>query len=147
MNCIFDDYIKFIDSFLCNYYRILLGTKYERRLVRPFVEKYINIRYYNEYVVKESKFTDVLNRELNNIAKEIEEMIKSNKLYIINIKGICYERDYISGEIIEYPFEDMDPTQIIEPFENSEISILEVTSNKRNLLSNTEILEAITKFK
>jgi hypothetical protein len=92
MSCIFEDYIKFIDSFLCNYYRILLDNKYERRLVRPFVEKYINIRYYNEYVVRESKFTDVLNKELNNIAKE---MIEENGNREDTIKNIFALFSYI----------------------------------------------------
>ncbi len=92
MNCIFDDYIKFVDSFLCNYYRILLGNKYERRLVRPFVEKYISIRYYNEYFVRESKFTDVLNKELNHIAKS---MISESENKADTIKNIFALFSYI----------------------------------------------------
>ena len=45
MNCIFDDYIKFVENFLSNYFRILLEGKYERRLVRPLIDKYISVKY------------------------------------------------------------------------------------------------------
>ena len=93
--------------------------------------------------IKDDGYLMINGKSENSIAIKLKKMINSSKLYIINIKGICYERDYISGEIIEYPFEDMDPTQIVEPFESSNISILEVTSNKNNLLTNKEILEEI----
>lgn len=82
----------------------------------------------------------------NNIAKKIEDMIKSNKLYIINIKGTSYQRDYISGEIVEYPFEEMDPNQIIEPYQNEDSIILEITSNSSKRISDEEILDSIVSF-
>lgn len=92
MNSFFDDYMKFIDNFLSSYYRILLENKYERRLVRPFIDKYISIRYYNEYVVKESKFTERLNKELNSVAKE---MIRENEEKAEKIKNIFALFSYI----------------------------------------------------
>ncbi len=81
------------------------------------------------------------------IEKEINEMINSNKLYIINMTGISYERDYISGKIIEYPFEEMDPCQIIEPYILDDCIILEVTTNKNKIFKDIEILESITQYK
>lgn len=82
----------------------------------------------------------------NTISKKLENMIKSNKLYIINITGKAYERDHITGEIVEYPFEDMDPTQILEIYEKENQIILEVTTNKNKKLSDREILEAIVQY-
>lgn len=82
----------------------------------------------------------------NAISKKLENMIKSDKLYIINITGKAYERDYITGEIVEYPFEDMDPTQIIEPYSDENKVILEITTNKRKNLTNKEILETIIQY-
>ena len=73
-------------------------------------------------------------------------MIKSDKLYIINITGVAYERDYISGEIVEYPFEDMDPEQVVEFYENGNKKILEITTNKKQELLDKEILEEITLY-
>ena len=82
----------------------------------------------------------------DNIANQFEKMINSNKLYILNITGIAYQRDYISGEIVEYPFEDMDPEQILEPYKDENKIILEINTNKKNKLTNEEILEAITQY-
>lgn len=79
-------------------------------------------------------------------SNELRKMQKSNKLYIINMTGVAYERDYISGEITEYPFEDMDPTQELESYKNDNALILEVTSNKNKKLTNKEILKSIVQY-
>lgn len=76
----------------------------------------------------------------------LEKMINSNKLYIINITGVAYERDYISGEIVEYPFEDMDPEQVLETYNDENKTILELSTNKKQKLTDKEILEAILKY-
>ena len=82
----------------------------------------------------------------NNIEEKLEKMIKSNKLYIINITGIAYQRDYISGKIVEYPFEEMDPEQILESYKDENKIILELSTNKAQKLTNKEILETIVKY-
>ena len=92
MNCIFDDYIKFVENFLSNYFRILLENKYERKLVRPFIDKYIRVRYYNEYVVNDKKFTSRLNKELNIVARD---MIRENEDKIDKIKNIFALFSYV----------------------------------------------------
>lgn len=79
-------------------------------------------------------------------SNELRKMQKSNKLYIINMTGVAYERDYISGEITEYPFEDMDPTQELESYKNDNALILEVTSNKNKKLTNKEVLKSIVQY-
>ena len=65
---------------------------------------------------------------------------------IINITGIAYQRDYISGEIVEYPFEEMDPEQILETYQDENNIILEITTNKKQKLTDEEILETIVKY-
>ena len=92
MNCIFDEYIKYVDNFLVNYYKLLLGSKYEKRLVKPFIDKYIDVRYYNKYVVNEYNFINRLNKELNNIAKEV---IEENKEKVEKVKNIFALFSYI----------------------------------------------------
>lgn len=82
----------------------------------------------------------------NEVATKLENMIKRDKLYIINITGKAYERDYITGEIVEYPFEDMDPTQIVELYGDNNKIILELTTNKKNKLTDKEILETIVQY-
>lgn len=78
--------------------------------------------------------------------EKLKNMAESNKLYVIDMSGKTYQRDYISGEVIEYPFEEMDPYQVIEPYEIDDSIILGVTSNNDNYLSNEEILNTILEY-
>lgn len=86
------------------------------------------------------------NNSLLNKVEKIDEMINSEKLYMIDMSGKCYIRDDVSGEILEYPFEEMDPYQIAEPYYNDNVIILNLTSNKNNYLSDEEILDGILSF-
>ena len=61
--------------------------------------------------------------------EKLKDMAESDKLYVIDVSGKTYQRDYISGEVIEYPFEEMDPYQVLEPYEIENSIILGVTSN------------------
>ena len=54
--------------------------------------------------------------------------------------GIAYERDYVSGEIVKYPFEYMDPMQIIEIYKKENNCIFQLTSNKNNKLPYKDII-------
>lgn len=78
--------------------------------------------------------------------EKLKNMTESDKLYVIDMSGKTYQRDYITGEIIEYPFEDMDPYQVIEPYDTENAIILGVTANKENRLSNQEILNTIVVY-
>ena len=85
-------------------------------------------------------------RNLTEQEEKLKNMAESDKLYVIDMSGKTYQRDYISGEVIEYPFEEMDPYQVLEPYEVEDSIILGVTSNKDNYLSDIEILEAIIAY-
>lgn len=100
----------------------------------------------NDFSISDDGYLQINNSENNDMANKLVNMINSNNLYIINITGIAYERDYISGEITEYPFEDMDPTQAVEPYQKDNKIILEVTTNKMQELTESEILDAITSY-
>lgn len=76
-------------------------------------------------------------------SKKIQKAISSQKLFVIDISGRCYERDEISGEITEYPFEEMDPSQVLEVYSIDNSSILEITTNSKKILSEKEILQDI----
>lgn len=108
--------------------------------------KLLNKNNIDEFSIKKDGYVNIDKKAKSDIAKKIEEMINSDKLYIINITGIAYERDYISGEIVEYPFEDMDPEQIIEPYVDDNKIILEITTNKNGKLSDEEIVKEITLY-
>ena len=86
MNCLVEDYIKFVKNFLINYYKLLLDSKYEKKLVIPFVEKYIDVRYYNNTIYERTtNFVEKVNKELILVAKEIINENKENEEKIKNI--------------------------------------------------------------
>lgn len=100
----------------------------------------------NNFSVNDNGFLEIKDENISNsIAKELKNMIESERQYIINIKGKSYQRDYISGEIVEYPFEEMDPQQVVEIYEKDIDIILELTQNKK--ITDKEILEAVLAYK
>lgn len=113
-------------------------------------EKFMNLLNSNNIVDFEITNEGYLKCNKQDNLTEQEEKLKniaeSEKLYVIDMSGKTYQRDYISGEIIEYPFEEMDPYQVLEPYEVEDSIILGVTSNNDNYLSNEEILNTILEY-
>lgn len=99
-----------------------------------------------DFNISDEGYLQIDNSRNNDMANKLVNMINSDILYIINMTGIAYERDYISGEITEYPFEDMDPYQAIEPYQKDNKIILELTTNKMKELTENEILDAVTSY-
>ena len=103
MDCVFSEYIKFVDDFLMSYYRKMLDSKYEKGLVEPFVNKYIDVRYYNRSELKESNFTRKIDKELKEVFKsELKRTPKRSETiknifalfsYILFIDGISKFKD------------------------------------------------------
>ena len=62
------------------------------------------------------------------------------------MSGTCYMRDDVSGEIIEYPFEEMDPYQLIEPFSDENNIIFVMTTNSENLMTDEEMLDGLLAY-
>lgn len=60
---------------------------------------------------------------------KLENLINLDKLTIIDIRGTCYIRDEMTGDIVEYPFKDMDLYQICENFETEGSKIIVITTN------------------
>ena len=79
----------------------------------------------------------------NDNDKKIEKVINGNKQYILDISSVCYIVDDITGEILDYNFENMDKYQTYEYFEDKDKYILFVTENSNNVLTNLEIFKSI----
>lgn len=99
----------------------------------------------DNYIIDENGYlklekTNSNQQEENTI---IENAIKSDNLYIIDITGTSYIRDEITGNITQYPFEKMDPYQILNTYDNENATILEITTNEKNKVSNKDILQEI----
>ena len=97
MDCVFGEYIKFVDNFLTNYYKLLLDTKYDRSIVKPFIDKYIDVRYYNKYSIKEDDFTERLNKELNSVAATLMKEHENKKEQIKNVFALFSYVLFIDG--------------------------------------------------
>lgn len=97
MECIFGEYIKFVDNFLTNYYKLLLDGKYDKNLVKPFIDKYIDVRYYNKYSVKEDNFTERLNKELNNVASDLMNEYENKREQIKDVFALFSYVLFIDG--------------------------------------------------
>ena len=139
MDCVFSEYVKFVDTFLINYFKLLLSTKYEKGLVKPFIDKYIDVRYYNKYVVKDDNFTSRLNKELNNIAKELLEENENKAEKIKNTFALFSYVLFIDGCV---HYSDLN-TLLKTLFSDSNISLVYSDATKKEL--NNLIREFINK--
>ena len=68
---IINTYIKGIKSKLIEFFRISLKNKYQKSIVELFVDKYIDVRYFNETnYIKEKDFINRLNKDLLDVYNE-----------------------------------------------------------------------------
>ena len=85
-------YINYIENSLFTYFKYLLGKSYEYSIVKIFITKYIEIRYYNNGIYRDKNLSDKLGKEFKLIAKELmkEEDADSDL-----IKNICALFGYV----------------------------------------------------
>lgn len=76
----------------------------------------------------------------NEYSSKLENLINSDELTIIDITGTCYIRDEMTGDIVEYPFKDMDLYQICEKYKTKGSKIIVITTND---VKEADILQAI----
>lgn len=78
--------------------------------------------------------------------KKIENAIIGDKQFIVDVSSVCYIIDDITGEILDYNFENMDRYQIYEYFEDADKSIIFVNQNSYGQLSDLEIFNSIVQI-
>lgn len=81
------------------------------------------------FKIDEDGYLVKIEESSNEYSLRLEEIINSETLTVIDIKGTCYIRDDMTGEIVEYPFKDMDLYQICEIFETEGSKIIILTTN------------------
>lgn len=97
----------------------------------------------NDYEIDNEGYLYSKKESHDETSKKIKEAIDSNQLFILDMSGTSYIRDEMSGEIVEYPFERMDPYQVLDAYQEENQIILEVTTNAKEKLSKQEILNEI----
>lgn len=101
----------------------------------------------SQYEIDETGYLRLKNKtSQNDNDKIIENIINGNKLYIISMSNTCYIIDDVTGEILDYCFEELDRYQTYEYFEDEDKMIIFVTENKYNLLDNKNIFDSILKL-
>lgn len=100
----------------------------------------------NNFSIDDNGYLKIDKTSNDNNSKQLENMINSEYLYIVDMSGTCYMRDDVSGEIIEYPFEEMDPYQLIEPFSDENNIIFVMTTNSENLMTDEEMLDGLLAY-
>lgn len=112
--------------------------------VREKFLKMINLIAKDNYTISETGFLKqeetTKGNEYDNI---LNKMIKSKTLYIIDISSKCYLLDEVTGEIVEYPFEKMDPYTPFEYFEFDNKCIFIINSNEKGKLEDTDSIKEI----
>ena len=83
------------------------------------------------------------NSNPNEIDKNIKKVINNKKNYSICINSIAYLVDEVTGNIEEYPFEEIDPEQAFELFETENASLYVITSNTYKKLDYKNIIEEV----
>jgi len=84
---IINEYIEFISHNFLNFFKVTLGYKYQKNLCQIFIDKYIEVRYYNETNYFDTKdFINRINKELIDLAEKIAS--EDNIEDIKNIIGL-----------------------------------------------------------
>lgn len=98
----------------------------------------------SEYKINDNGFLIIENQiEANDNDKKLQQIISSNKLFVVDINNKFYSIDEVTGEIIEYPFEDMDPYTPLEYIEMENKTILIITTNSKNKQNEKDIISEI----
>ena len=68
------EYVNYIKKSIAEFYHIILESKYQSKLINPIIDKYIDIRYYNNTTSKEKNTIKLIDDELKPIIKsELKE--------------------------------------------------------------------------
>ncbi len=99
---IINTYIKFIKTKLIDFFRIVLRNRYQKSIVELFVDKYIEVRYFNETNYYEQKdFIKRLNNDLIDVYSANVDEKNSNTLktivalfgYLTYLDDLCYIKE------------------------------------------------------
>lgn len=101
----------------------------------------------SKYEINESGYLKIVEENNpNEYDKKIKNIINGNEQYVLDISSICYIVDDISGEILDYNFENMDKYQTYQYFEDNNKMIIFINQNTNKQMSEKEIFESVIKL-
>ncbi len=111
---------------------------------KQFILELINKNTNSEYEIDSQGYLKIKDKkEQNDNDKSIEKWINGNKKIILTKSNIYYQVDEVTGEIVEYPFEQLDPYQTYDQIKSDDNIIIVITSNSKKYLKNDEILNDV----
>lgn len=97
-----------------------------------------------KYKIDEEGYLTIEQEEtINENDRKIIDFLSSGKQSLVFISSICYIIDEITGNVLEYCFEDIDKYQTYEYFEDENKKIIFVTENKHKQLDEIEIINSV----
>lgn len=98
----------------------------------------------SEYEINEEGFLiKKENGKMNDYDKKIQEMLSDETLHIFDINSTTYIVDEVTGEIQEYPFEEMDPYTEYEYFSSDNKEMFIISANSYGKVNQEEVLKGI----
>lgn len=98
----------------------------------------------SEYEINEDGFLiKKENGKMNDYDKKIKEMLSDETLHIFDINSTTYIVDEVTGEIQEYPFEEMDPYTEYEYFSTDDKEMFIISANSYGKVNQEEVLKGI----
>lgn len=120
------------------------GIWIEKQSRDKILEIFNNDKINSKYIIDDNGYLKIEDKNnQNEIDKKLEKIINGNKQYILDISSVCYIVDEITGEILDYNFENMDKYQTYEYFEDNDKMIIFVTQNKTNILTEEKIFNSV----
>ena len=102
MSCnIVKEYADFSKKNITKYYELIMGKFYDKELVNTFVNKYIDIRYYDLDTDKYSRNLTKINKNLTEIYNNIEEKKDTAKFIKILFDIIFYLDDVLETKNLD----------------------------------------------
>ena len=114
-NNVIEEYIVFLTGEIRKLYRLILEDDYDSEIIETLLEKYVQVRYYNETIYPKVKdFTERMSMEMRKVLEplillENEDNAKNIYAlfaYIFYFDGCYYVNN--QDELLEYFFEDKD---------------------------------------
>lgn len=98
----------------------------------------------SQYTINKDGYLEITQKNSQTESdKKIENAINGRRQYILDLSSICYIVDDVTGEILDYNFENLDRYQTYEYFEDEDKSIVFINQNTHSQLSDLEILNSI----
>lgn len=127
MTCIVERYIEILKKFINDYFKVVLGNDYEKAIITPFIETFIEIRYCNnKSFLKESSFLALVNKEIKPVATSL---IENNPEREEVIKNICVLMMYIF--YVDGCFKYSDTTSLVNILCNDHNLKLKIDARKK----------------